>query len=113
MINLPGWMIPILTNFAPVIYGVSTWRKAEVLVVGAILATGKRTVSAVLHVMGLSQSPKYAQYHQVLNRAVWSSRESSLVLLRLLLKTFAVSQTPLVFGIDETLERRWGKKIAS
>lgn len=113
MINLPGWMIPTLTEFAPVIYGVSTWRKVEVLVVGAILATGKRTVSAVLRVMGLSQSPKYAQYHQVLNRAVWSGREASLVLLRLLLKTFAVSQTPLVFGIDETLERRWGAKISA
>lgn len=113
MINLPGWMIPILTNFAPVMYGVSTWRKAEVLVVGAILATGKRTVSAVLHVMGLSQSAKYAQYHHVLSRAVWSGREASLVLLRLLLKTFAVPQTPLVFGIDETLERRWGAKIGA
>ena len=56
MINLPGWMIPILTHSAPVIYGVSTWRKVEVLVVGAVLATGKRTVSAVLHVMELNTS---------------------------------------------------------
>lgn len=113
MINLPGWMIPILTNFAPVFYGVSTWRKVEVLVVGAILATGKRTVSAVLHVMGLSQSPNYAQYHQVLNRAVWSGRDASEVLLRMLLKAFGTAQEPLVFGIDETLERRWGAKIAA
>jgi hypothetical protein len=113
MINLPSWMIPILTEFAPVIYGVSTWRKVEVLVMGAILATGKRTVSAVLHVMGLSHSAKYAQYHHVLNRAVWSGREASFVLLRLLLKTFTPSHEPLVFGIDETLERRWGAKIAA
>src|SRR5215207_764102 len=113
MINLPGWMIPILTNFAPVFYGVSTWRKVEVLVVGAILATGKRTVSAVLHVMGLSQSPNYAQYHQVLNRAVWSGRDASEVLLRMLLKAFSTAREPLVFGIDETLERRWGAKIAA
>ncbi|GEM_PF-1543421 len=112
MINLPGWMITILTDFASVIYGVSTGRKVEVLVVGAILATVKRTVSAVLHVMGLSQSGTYAQYHQVLNRAVWSGREASGVLLRMLLKTFASAGEPLVFGIDETLERRWGAKIA-
>lgn len=113
MINLPTWMIPILTAFAPVIYGVSTWRKVEVLVVGAILATGKRTVSAVLHVMGLSQSANYAQYHHVLSRAVWSGHEASVLLLRMLLKTFARPNSPLVFGIDETLERRWGAKIAA
>jgi len=83
-----------------VIYGVRTWRKVEVLVVAAILATGKRTVSAVLHVMGLSESAKYAQYHQVLNRAVWSGQEASVVLLRMLLKTFAQAGEPLVFGIQ-------------
>ena len=74
MLSLPNWMIPILTEFAPVFYGVSTWYKVEVLVVGAILTTGKRTVSAALRVMGLSQEKKYAQYHQVLNRAVCESQ---------------------------------------
>jgi hypothetical protein len=104
-------MIPILTEFAPVIYGISTWYKVEVLVVGAILTTGKRTVSAALRTMGLSQAKKYAQYHHVLNRAVWSGREASAVLLRLLLKTFAKHDEPLVFGIDETIERRRGENI--
>lgn len=111
MLSLPSWMIPILTEFAPVIYGISTWYKVEVLVVGAILTTGKRTVSAALRVMGLSQEKKYAQYHQVLNRAVWSGREASAVLLRLLLKTFAKRGEPFVFGIDETIERRRGENI--
>jgi hypothetical protein len=113
MLKLPGWMIPILTEFAPVIYGMSTWYKVEVLVVGAILATGKRTVSAVMRVMGLSQETKYTKYHHVLNRAVWSGQEASEVLLRLLLKTFAKNDEPLVFGIDETIERRWGEKISA
>jgi hypothetical protein len=112
MLNLPGWMIPILTQFAPVFYGVSTWHKAEVLVVGAILATGQRTVSAILRVMGLGQAENYAQYHHVLSRAKWSGQEASEKLLRLLLKTFVPSKgSPLVFGIDETIERRRGEKI--
>ena len=55
MLNLPRWMITIVGEFAPAIYEMSTWYKVEVLVAGAILATGKRTVSAVLRVMGLSQ----------------------------------------------------------
>src|SRR5512140_274300 len=112
MLNLPGWMITILTAFAPAIYEMSTWYKVEVLVAGAILATGIRTVSAVLRVMGLSQERNYPKYHQVLSRAVWSGLEVSVILLRLLLKTFDPGGR-LVFGIDETIERRRGDKIAA
>jgi hypothetical protein len=54
MLKLQGWMIAILTEFAPVTYGISTWYKVEVLIVGAILITGKRTVSAALQVMDMS-----------------------------------------------------------
>src|SRR5713226_2493024 len=110
MLTLPGWMITILSEFAPVMYGITTWYKVEVLVTGAILATGKRTVSAVLRVMGLSDDRNYAKYHHVLSRAVWSGLEASAVLLRLLLKAFDRGR-PLVFGLDETIERRRGDKI--
>jgi DDE superfamily endonuclease len=74
-------------------------------------APGKRTVSAALRVMGLGQTKQFQRYHRVLNRAVWSGREASRVLLRLLVRTF-VPSGPLVIGVDETLQRRWGKKIA-
>ncbi len=104
MLSLPGWMITIVTNFAPAICKASTWHKIEVLVAGAILARGKRTVSAVLRVMGMSQERNYAKYHQVLSRAVWSGLEVSAILLRVMVKTFDTGGT-LVFGIDETLER--------
>lgn len=112
MLNLPGWMITIVGEFAPAIYQMSTWYKVEVLVTGAILATGKRTVSAVLRVMGLSQDRNYAMYHHVLSRAVWSGLEVSAILLRVLLKTFD-GGGDLVFGMDETIERRRGEKIAA
>src|SRR5260370_8246359 len=111
MLNLPIWMITVLSEFAPVSYGITTWYKVEVLVTGAILATGKRTVSAVLRVMGLSMERNYPQYHQVLSRAVWSGLEVSRILLQLLLRTFAQPGETLVFGIDETIERRRGAKI--
>ncbi|MHB8630227.1 MAG: IS701 family transposase [Aggregatilineales bacterium] len=110
MLNLPGWMIAVLTEFAPVIYGVSTWCKVEVLVTGAILTTGKRTVSAVLRTMGLSDDRNYAKYQHVLSRAAWSGLDASRVMLGLLLKHFDTGG-PLVFGIDETIERRRGEKI--
>ncbi len=112
MLNLPMWMITIVDEFAPAIYGISTWYKVEVLVAGVILATGKRTVSAVLRVMGLGGERNYAMYHHVLNRAVWSGLEMSSILLRVLVKTFDRGG-PLVFGVDETIERRRGEKITA
>jgi hypothetical protein len=112
MLNLPIWMITILSEFAPVIYGITTWYKVEVLVSGAILTTGKRTVSAVLRVMGLSQERNYAMDHHVLSRAVWSGLAASAILLRLLCQAFDQGGD-LVFGIDETIERRRGEKIAA
>ena len=55
--------------------------------------------------MGLGQIEHFQRYHRVLNRAVWSGREASRVLLGLLVRTF-VPDGPLVIGVDETLERR-------
>ena len=79
---------------------------------GAILAPGTRTVSAALRLMGLGQTEQFQRYHRILNRAVWSGTEVSHVLLGVLVRTF-VPSGPLVIGVDETLERRWGKKIAA
>jgi hypothetical protein len=111
MLTLPEWIMPLWLEFAPIIHRKKTRHKVEILVVGAILATGKRTGSAVLRVMGLSEEPNYVKYHQVLNRAVWSSLAAGAVLLRLLLKAFIQTNQWLVFGIDETIERRRGERI--
>ncbi|MFH7245155.1 MAG: transposase, partial [Spirulina sp.] len=79
---------------------------------GALLAPGKRTVSQVLRVMGLADEPQFQRYHRVLNRAVWSSRQASRILLSLLVRTFAADGV-IVMGLDDTIERRWGKRIAA
>jgi hypothetical protein len=80
---------------------------------GAILAPGKRTVSSALTAMGLDQQKRFHRYHRVLSRAVWSSGEASRVLSELLVEAFVPEGEPLVVGVDETLERRQGKKIAA
>ena len=87
--------------------------KAQILLVGAILAPGQRTVASALRVMGLSDDRSYARYHQVLNRAVWSPRQAARILLGLLILHLDQGDGPLIFGIDETLERRRGPKIKS
>jgi hypothetical protein len=77
---------------------------------GAILAPGKRTVTSVLRIVGLGSEKRFQNYHRVLNRVRWSSRAASHILLRLLVHSF-VSSGPLVVGLDDTIERRWGRKI--
>lgn len=87
-----------------------TWRKLRVVLMGAILSPNKRPVTAALRVRGLAHQNDFAKYHQVLNRAGWSAFKASQILRTLRLKSFDQGG-PLVLGIGETLERRWGKKI--
>ena len=110
MLTLPDAILPILNPFAP-LFQSRTWQKAQVLLVGAILAPGQRTVASALRVMGLSDDRNYARYHHVLNRATWSSLQLAEVLLALLIEHLDQGDQPLVFGIDETVERRGGPKI--
>ena len=91
------------------IFQVKTWQKAQLLLVGAILSPGKRTVTSALRVLGLSGDGNFARYHHVLNRAKWSSLQLSRTLLYLLLCHLDPGVGPLVFGSDETVERRRGK----
>lgn len=113
MLNLPPIIIDWIEPFAGCFHGVTTWMKAQLLLMGAILTPGKRVVSEALRVMGLSESRQFAQYHQVLNRAVWSPLDLASVLLKLLVTAFMPANQALVFGIDPTIERRWGDKIAA
>lgn len=110
MLTLPEAILPIMEPFAN-LFQRRTWLKVQVLLVGAILATGQRTVAAALRVMGRSHLPDYARFHHVLNRAVWSPLPVAGLLLALLLEYLDQGEDPLVFGIDETIERRGGPKI--
>lgn len=110
MLNLPTPIMALLQPFRPLFHR-STWCKVQVLLIGTILTPGRRTVCAALRMMGLAESPVFSQYHQVLNRAIWSSHQASRVLLMLLLTILGQDRGPLVFGIDETIERRWGSRI--
>ncbi len=111
MQTLPPAMITLVAPFAP-LFSMRVWRHALVLVAGTLLAPGKRTVCAALRAMGLRQTKRWTRYHRVLNRAKWSSLAVSRVLLGLLVAAFAPAG-PLVLGLDETIERRWGARIAA
>jgi hypothetical protein len=102
---LAQWMAPFAASFTR-----PTWRNVLVLIAGAILAPGRRTVTAALSIMGLREAPSFTNFHRALNRNRWSSRAVAQPLLALLVAAF-VPNGPVVVGIDETLERRRGPKI--
>jgi hypothetical protein len=109
--TLPTTMIQALAPFAP-LFSKRVWGHVQVLLAGTILAPGRRTVTSALQAVGLEEERQFCRYHRVLNRAAWSGKEAARVLLGLLVEAL-VPDGPLVLGVDETLERRRGKKIAA
>jgi len=110
--TLPREIIGVLRLFEAD-FSERVWDWVQVLVVGAILAPGQRTVASILRVMGLSEERQFQNYHRVLNRATWSSLAVSRRLLGLVVQVFVPAGAPVVVGLDDTIERRWGAKIAA
>jgi DDE superfamily endonuclease len=108
-VDLPPEIVATLAAFAP-LFSQSVWIKAQVLAIGAILATGPRTVSSVLRIMGKSQERHFTNYHRVLNRDLWSCLAAGQVLLGLIVALIP-RDAPLVLAADDTIERRTGRRI--
>ena len=80
------------------------------LVMGTLLAPGKRTVTACLRMTGRAQNSGFSSYHQILNRARWRPHDLARCLLALLVARL-IPEGPVIIGLDDTIERRWGAKI--
>lgn len=109
---LPDAIIQVLAPFAP-LFSDRIWLHAQVLLLGAILTPGARTVTAALRVVGLATERHFTNYHRVLNRATWSARQGSRILLGLLITCFVPPGATIVLGADDTMERRSGRKITA
>src|SRR5437870_7082743 len=108
---LPSPIITVLAHFEPLCTA-PTWKKVVILFVGTVLARGRRTVTTALRQMGLQMDRHFSGFHQVLNRARWSPLEVSRRLLQVLVDTFVRAGGTVEMVMDETLERRWGRKIS-
>ena len=105
--HLLKWLEPFRFGFTA-----STWSHLLVLVMGALLAPGKRTVTSCLLITGRADVTNFATYHQFLNRARWNPRLLARHLLSIVV-TRLVPEGPVVIGMDDTIERRWGQRIAA
>ena len=111
MFTLPTEFISVIAICAPV-FSRPVWQHVKVLLTGAVLAPGKRTVTAILRIMGRSAAPDVQTYHRVLNRAAWSPLSASRLLLRLFVAVFVPSGV-VIFGLDDTIERRRGDQMTA
>lgn len=110
MLHLPPEFQSVISVFSQA-FSTRSWVKAQLLLLGAICCPGSRTVCNLLRSLGLSQDKAFHKYHRLLSRDKWSALQLSSLLLAKVVDTFIASGQPLVFGIDETIERRWGKNL--
>jgi hypothetical protein len=109
MFTPPVEVSAVLAAFAP-LFTQPSWLRAQALLCGTLLAPANHTITAALRALGLAGEPGFQNYHRVLNRARWSARQAAGVLLGLLVAAF-VPSGPVILGLDETIERRRGRKL--
>lgn len=111
MQTLPAELLNLMVVFRP-LFTKPVWEHAKVLLLGALLARGTRTVTACLRAVGLGTEKHFQNYHRVLNRARWSAWQASRILFGLLL-LLVPAPGAIVIGADDTIERRRGRHIKS
>lgn len=107
--RLPKPILAVLDRFRPE-FRQPTWGRVLQLLTGTLLARGRRTVSSALRALGRGDQPGWQRFHDVFARASWSPLRLARRLLGMLIAAFA-PRGGLVIVLDETLERRRGRKI--
>src|SRR6195952_3416591 len=110
MLPLPARFAAIILAFAP-LFVHRSWRHAQLLLIGAILTPGRGTVTSVLRILGRAQERRFVNVPRILTRAAWCPRSGSRILLGMLISAFA-PRGPVILALDDTIERRRGKRIA-
>lgn len=111
MLRLPPEFQSVISVFSAA-FSQRVWCKANLLLIGAICCPGSRTICNLLRSVGLVHTKSFSNFHRFLNRDRWSALHLSSVLVGKLMNAFLPTGAPAVFGLDETIERRWGAKIS-
>lgn len=108
MASLPAIILAVFAPFSTMFLKPKTMSKAMLLLTGAILCRGGRTVCGALRVLGMRGEENFDKYHRVLSRASWNPLKGGKILLKQLMEGMT---GPLVIAVDEHIERRQGRKI--
>ncbi len=109
MLSLPSSAEPIFTSLSAA-FTDSTARHVLVLMVGAILARGRRTITAVLRAAGGLANAHFSTYHRVFSRASWSPWTLGRSLTRMVIELLPANQ-PIPTAVDETTAQHRGPKV--
>lgn len=109
LIPLPSAAERLLLEFSGA-FSRPTYARWLILVVGAIVTTGRRTVQNTLRTVEGLAPGHWSSYHRVLSRRRWSSWPLARVLARLILDRFAATGVVALVG-DDTVDEHRGKKV--
>ena len=109
MLLLPSALEPVFMNLS-VAFTEPTAARMAVLMVGMILARGRRTITAALRVMGWLADGHFSAYHRLFSRSPWSVWTLGQVLARLIIELFPAGE-PIPIAVDETTAEHKGPKV--
>jgi hypothetical protein len=109
MLLIPSFARPVLDQLAPVFFQ-PTYQRFLVLLVAAILTTGRRNVSNLLRtVPGLAPGDP-SSYHRVFSRRRWSALRLARLLAKFILDHY-VPDGPVFLAGDDTVDEHRGAKV--
>jgi len=106
MPDLPARFAWIILAFASLSVHPS-WRHARVLLIGALPAPGRPTVSSLIRITGRSHEHHLVNYHRALSRARWCPGAG--LAFCSAFSSIPSPSGPVVMAVDDTMERRWGR----
>ena len=109
MLILPEFAQPILGLFAPAFYH-PTYQRFLVLLLAAVLTTGRRTVSNLLRTAAGLARGDASSFHRVLSKRRWSTMALARILTRFLLDHW-VPEGPVLLAGDDTGDEHRGAKV--
>lgn len=109
MLSLPKAAEPLISTFS-IAFSRPTFQRVVVLMLGAILSLRRRTVTAILGVVGPLARGHWSDFHRVLCRASWSMWPLGKVLAALILECLPPDQ-PIVIPVDDTTPQHKGKRV--
>lgn len=109
MFVLPKAAEPLAARLS-VPFSSPTFQRVVLLSIGAILAMGRRTVTAILWTVRSLACGHTSSYHRVFSRSPWSAWTLGRVLAAIILELIPEDQ-PVVLSVDDTTAMHKGKKV--
>jgi hypothetical protein len=109
MLTIPEFAQPVLGLFAPAFYH-PTYQRVLLLLLAAILTTGRRTVSNLLRTAAGLAKGDASSFHRVFSRRRWSTLALARILARFILEHW-VPEGPVLLAGDDTVDEHRGAKV--